>query len=191
VAASAPDWAVRTNLGLALATGRRVAFLEAGDLLAPTHLARLARALDEGTAAWASVDPPPGAPTLARWLEHGVRRGAWLIDRDRLGAVPLTFAEGAPEAEALLFTRLALLFPPAGVPGESTLDAPGPPSRGLDAVLEATRLRPLRGLSTLQALLEVPSVTAALDRHLEALPAVATWPLRRALGVLRGVRGKR
>jgi hypothetical protein len=176
------DWAVRADAGLAAARGRRVGILEAGDLPGPNHLGRLARALDEGTAAWASTSPPPGRLHLSGWLEHGVYRGRWLLDRDRLGAFPLTFAAGVPEAEALLFTRLALLFPPQAVGGASSLESPRPPSHGLAAVLAATRGRPLRGLTTLEALLQGPSAAEAL---VEALPAAAAGPLRRVLGALQ------
>jgi len=160
------DWAARTNLGLAAAQGQYVAFAEAGELFSPTHLSSLVKRLEDATAAWAlgastlagaPSEPRPPSFSLATWLRHGwVNRAEWLLDTARLGPFPLSFAEGVSAAEAVFFARLALLFAPTlggGAPGverlvQATVDVP--------ALLDAMKGRPLRALTTLEALLREP-----------------------------------
>jgi hypothetical protein len=160
------DAAARTNTGLAVAQGQYVAFAEAGALFAPMHLATLVRRLEEGTHAWAlsastvsgqPAEERPPAFSLSAWLEAGwVSRMDWLVDTARLGPFALTFPEGVDQGEAALFTRLALLFPPAWAAAAPTVERVS--ARGVDvpALLEATRSRPLRGLVPLDVMLAKP-----------------------------------
>ncbi len=175
VETAASDSAGRTNAGLARARGQYVAFLEAGELVGPLHLASLHATLEASTAAWAIASPPSLAPpfALVRWLEAGVvPRARWLIDRARLGPFALTFAEGTPLAEHLLFTRLALLFPPA-------LASTGP-SDSLPTSVHATddlraKLagRPLQTLTSLEALFVHEPLAVQLEQRVtERLEAV-------------------
>lgn len=166
LANASADPAARTNAGLLHAQGQYLAFVEAGVRFSPTHLGSLVRRLDAGTAAWAIApsarpgapeDARPGAFSLAGFVHGGfVHRAEWLLDTARLGPFPITFAEGTDAAELALFVRLALLFPPSWQAGPATverLEAPGPE---VAVLLEQLRGRPLRGLATLESLLELP-----------------------------------
>ena len=185
VASASEDWAVSSNLGLEPATGQYVTFLQAGELLAPRHLELLATRLEQATAAWALSSPPAphsGPFKLAGWLEHGsVNRARWLVDRERLGAFALTFAEGAPLAEAMLFTRLALLFAPACTGGKATVDSPREGPVDVAGLLTLLKARPLRTLTTLEALFEKPALASLLEERLESLKPGAGRTLGRAL----------
>ncbi|MBL8918986.1 MAG: glycosyltransferase family 2 protein [Myxococcaceae bacterium] len=180
--ADAPtDPAARTNAGLALAQGQYVAFAEEGTLFSPMHLTSLVRLLEDGTVAWALTSSATSARGAARparfdlgaWLRDGlVHRAEWLIDTSRLASFPLTFAEGERDADALLFARLGLLFPPAWRPDAPTVELSTPPSFAVDALLAKLRGRPLRGLTTLDALVQPPPVPALAAQVQERLAAV-------------------
>lgn len=175
------DAAARSNAGLAVTRGQYVAFLEAGELLDARHLAALVERLSAGTEAWAvatprvAVTPPFDA---AAWARAGAaHRGLWLIERERLGSFPLTFAEGTPQFELVLFLRLAALFAPAWKPGPPTLDSTREVSSDVDAVLQALAGRPLQALVPLARWLRAPPPPKVQDVVRDALgersPAVA------------------
>lgn len=173
VTTQSTDWAARSNAALDAATGQYVTFAEAGDLFDPRHLERLAAQLQPSTAAWALSSPGDAAPgpfRLADWLARGhTNRSRWLIDRSRLGAFALSFAEGSELAEAMLFTRLALLFVPSWVPGPITVDSPRASVGQADALLAQLHGRPLRTLASLESLFEKPELASLLEERLEAL----------------------
>jgi hypothetical protein len=189
------DAAARSNAGLALARGQYVAFLEAGELLEARHLAGLVERLTAGTEAWALATPrsPPAPPFDAgAWARAGLaHRGLWLVDRDRLGAFPLTFAEGSPHFELQLFLRLAALFPPGWRPGPPTLDSTRAVSADVDGLFAATAVRPLQALAPMSRLLRVPpspSVQAVVQEALEARSPVAAKAFGRAASLVERVR---
>lgn len=173
------DAAARTNVGLGLAQGQYVAFAEAGELFEPLHLTGLVKRLEEGTSAWAlgasrvsgqPLAPRPAQFSLAAWLRAGwLGRSEWVIDRARLGAFALTFAEGVEGFEAIVFARLGLLFPPAWQAGAPTVERLTPMASTLEPLLEAMRSRPLRGLVPLKELLqesEPPALKSMLKERL-------------------------
>lgn len=188
------DALARTNVGLARAQGQYVCCLEAGELLAREHLATLVRRLAEGTSAWA-LSPGPGTPapfSLRGWLEAGAaQRGRAVVDRQRLGAFPLDFAEGQALGEAVWFCRLAALFPPACGAGPVTLDSPRLVASRPEAVVEALRGRPLRAVTSLERLLEAPpeaEATEVVRAALEARSPVAARAFGKAVEVVERVR---
>ena len=189
------DPLARTNLGLARARGQYACCLEAGDLLDRRHLPALLEQLQAGTAAWA-LSPPPvdvgGRFSLRAWLDAGaVQRGRWLVDRERLGAFALTFAEGLPLAEAMLFCRLAAVFHPAFAPGAATLDTTRAAESSRAALREAMRGRPLRQLGSLDAeLADVPEVDlrAEVAARLEEASPGAAKLFERALDLVDRVK---
>ncbi|MEW5743413.1 MAG: glycosyltransferase family A protein [Myxococcota bacterium] len=173
VSSAAQDPAARINAGLALARGQYVSFLEAGELLDARHLSSLLERLSAGTEAWALATPraslAPPFDVLA-WCRAGAaHRGLWLVDRDRLGAFPLTFAEGTPHFELLLFLRLAALFPPAWKPSAPTLDSPRAASADVEGLLHAMQGRPLQALVPLARLLRAPPPPKVEDVVRDAL----------------------
>lgn len=155
------DALARTNFGLSRARGQYVCCLEAGELLDRSHLSQLVAQLSDGTAAWALSSPPVSVGarfSLKAWLDVGaVQRGRYVIDRARLGTFPLQFAEGLALGEAMLFCRLAALFPPSWAAGPCTLDSPRPVSASPKELVEALRARPLRTLELLDAQLREPA----------------------------------
>lgn len=189
------DALARTNLGLARARGQYACCLEAGELLDRAHLSGLLKALQDGTAAWA-LSPPPvdvgGRFALRAWLDAGaVQRGRWLVDRERLGAFALTFAEGLPLAEAMLFCRLAAVFHPAFAPGRATLDTQRTPDASRASLREAMRGRPLRQLASLDAeLADAPEVDlrAEVAARLEEASPGAAKLFERALDLVDRVK---
>ena len=156
----AADSLERTNGALTHARGQYVCCLEAGELLERTHLSSLVARLEAGTEAWAlsspSVDVGPRFE-LERWLEAGaVQRGRYLVDRARIATFPFTFATGVPLGEAMMFCRLAALFPPAWRPSAPTLDSQRGVTSSPAELVEAMKARPLRTLSTLEDQLRPP-----------------------------------
>ncbi|MCA3012055.1 MAG: glycosyltransferase family 2 protein [Myxococcaceae bacterium] len=199
--AASTDPLARTNAGLAAAQGQYLAFVEAGALLSPLHLASLVRRLEAGTQAWAlssssvAAMPAPERPavfSLATWLEAGwVSRLEWLLDTSRLGPFAVTFAEGTPGAEAALFARLALVFPPAWAPGAPSVERLAADGVDVAALLEATRGRPLRGLVTLRELLDrppPPALEVLVKQRLEAVDPRLAVGLERVSGAVKRVR---
>ncbi len=156
------DPLVRTNFGLTLARGRYVCCLEAGELLDRSHLATLVKRLSVGTEAWALGAPPIDLGPrfeVRTWLEAGaVQRGRYVIDRERIGAFPLQFAEGLELGEAMFFCRLAALFAPSWVRDFCTLDSPRQVASTPAALLEAMQGRPLRTIGALETQLREPEV---------------------------------
>lgn len=150
---------------LEAARGQYLALLMPGDTLSRDHFARLVTALQRGVSAWAleSADAPLQA--LAR---GAVDCCAYVVDRERLGPFSMTLPRGAPAAEAVLFARLAALFPAtlvAGGPSFERAQRPAP----IDEALTALRTRPLRMLVGLEELLrrsEEPSLRALLKDRL-------------------------
>jgi hypothetical protein len=192
---AAADPLARTNVGLARARGQYVCCLEAGELLDRTHLQALVGRLREGTAAWALSAPAEdvgGRFFLRAWLDAGaVQRGRYVVDRERLGAFALTYAEGLPLAEAVLFCRLAAVFPPSFVSGPPTLDSPRRPASGRAELREVLRTRPLRLLAALDAELADPApvdVRAEVEARLEARSPGAARVFARALDLVERVR---
>ncbi len=179
------DGNARLNEGLALAQGQYVAFAEAGALFAPMHFTSLVKQLEDGTLAWAMTTPLQGPFALRTWLESGVAKEQWLLDITRLGSFTITFAEGAPDADAVLFARLALLFPPAFSSAPSTVELLRQPTLDLPAMLAKLKGRPLRGLTTLEALLHTTPVPPLSDQVQERLAAIDP----RAAAVVERARG--
>ncbi len=189
------DPLARTNLGLARVRGQYACCLEAGELLDRAHLSSLLTLLQDGTAAWALSAPPVdvgGRFSLRAWLDAGaVQRGRWLVDRERLGAFALTFAEGLPLAEAMLFCRLAAVFHPAFAPGAPTLDSQRAPASSRAALREAMRARPLRQLASLDAeLADAPELDlrAEVAARLEEASPGAAKLFERAADLVERVR---
>ncbi len=174
VDSAAADFAGRTNAALAVARGQYVGFCEAGDLFGPLHFSALVSALANATQAWVVPAVEQRAFSLPAWLDApgGVDRAGWLLDRERLGAFALTFAEGTPLAEAALFTRLALLFTPSVLTGEVTLGR-AVASTDVEALRTQFAGRPLRTLSTFEGLFAQPRLSTLLEARLtERLDAV-------------------
>ena len=115
----------------------------------------------------------------------GRREGAVALDITRLGSFTITFAEGAPDADAVLFARLALLFPPAFTSAPSTVELLRQPTLDLPAMLAKLKGRPLRGLTTLEALLHTTPVPPLSDQVQERLAAIDP----RAAAVVERARG--
>jgi hypothetical protein len=184
----------RFNRGLEAATGQYVAFLEAGDLVEPGHFERLVGALQTRTEAWAlgpcvvggtPVELPPRF-SLERWVSLGaVEACAFVLDRERVGPFPLTFAEGSPASQAVLLTRLAVLFPPLWLGPGPGVQRPVSLGRATaQELLELFRARPLRSLGALGQVLappEKPQLTALVEEALEAKSPQAA----KALGLLK------
>lgn len=177
-----------TNLGLRRARGQRVCCLEAGELLDRTHLATLLELLEQSTAAWA-LSTGPGLTSnvfvLREWLAQGaVQRGRYVVDRARLGLFPFELAEGQPEAEAMLFCRLAALFEPAFVHAAPTLDSPRKPSASVQRLQALLATRPLRTITRLDEQL-APDVEPPLFALLEARLLERSEALGHLLGAAR------
>lgn len=195
VSSEGADAAARANAGLAPARGQYLAFLEAGELLEAAHFSALVERLAAGTEAWALATPrAPLTPPfeLGAWCRAGAaHRGLWLLDRERLGAFPITFAEGSAHAELLLFVRLAALFPPAWRSGPPTLDSPRTASSDVDGLLHAMQGRPLQALVPLARLLRAPPsprVEAVVREALEARSPAAARAFDRAAALVERVR---
>jgi hypothetical protein len=150
----------RTNFGLTRARGQYVCCLEAGELLERAHLSSLVSRLSAGTEAWALSSPPVDLGRrfeLKRWLDAGaVQRGRYVLDRQRLGTFPLSFATGLALGEAMFFCRLVAVFGPAWNGGACTLDSQRAVSSSSAELTEAMRGRPLRTLSALEDQLREP-----------------------------------
>ncbi len=181
-----PDSAARANRGLELAHGQYVTFVEAGDLLDAMHLGSLKDRLEKGTAAWAlapvraagQVPELPATFDLATWLAAGATaRCGWMVDTARIGPFPLSLPEGDVLADAMLFARLAALFPPSWGQGKATVDrtAPVQPGQGRALVAQLSA-RPLRVLSTLDEVTREtppPVLEALLRERVEAASPTA------------------
>jgi hypothetical protein len=147
------------------ARGQYLALLMPGDTFSRDHFARLVQALQLGVSAWAleSTDPPLSA--LAR---GAVDCCAFVVDRERLGPFTLTLPRGAPAAEAVLFARLAAVFPAALVQGGPSFERAQKPEP-IEEALSALRTRPLRLLVGLEEALQrstEPSLRALLKDRL-------------------------
>ncbi len=198
IPSSSTDASARTNAGVAAAQGQYLAFAEAGELLAPTHLSTLVKRLEDGTTAWAlgtsSVAGEPaearsGAFSLAGWLRQGwVSRSEWLLDTARLGPFPVTFAEGVSAFEAVFFARLALLFPPAWSPGAPSVERLSVSTVDVPALLDAMKGRPLRALVTLEELLREPRKSELAELVRERLDPRAQQAFDRTKAVVDRVR---
>ena len=154
------------------ACGRYVTFRKGP--VPPGHEARLIAALQRDTAAWAVAS---GATSVRQALLEGrVARESSIVDRERIGPFALVVPDDAPAADAVLFARLAAVFPPVFVPG------PAPaPVEGVQAALEVMKARPLRMLTTLEALVsQAPPRHPIVDRLDDELEQRAPR-LRRAL----------
>lgn len=150
---------------LEAARGQYLAQLMPGDTLSRDHFARLVAALQRGVSAWAleSVEAPLEA--LAR---GAVDCCGYVVDRERLGPFSMTLPRGAPAAEAVLFARLAALFPATLVAGGPSFERAQKPAPIAEA-LTALRTRPLRVLTGLEELLQrspEPSLRALLKGRL-------------------------
>lgn len=129
----------------------------------PGHDERLMQALKNGTTAWAVAC---GAGSVRQALLEGrVARECWMVDRDRIGPFALSVPDDAPAADAVLFARLAAVFPPVFLPGPSP-----EPVEGVAGALEAMKTRPLRMLTTLDALVAETSVLETLKRLVTRSP---------------------
>jgi hypothetical protein len=173
--------------GIDDARGQYLGLLEAGDLIDAEHYARLIGALQRGTAAWAIAPTRRGSPPLSvrAFLQHGVtERCAYVVDRERLGSFTVSLPESAPAAEAVLFARLAAVFPPVFVAGPATSEraaerAPPPVAEAL----EAMKARPLRMLTTLEELIahDPPMLHHAVADRVDAEMKKRAPRLHRAL----------
>ncbi|PZR14529.1 MAG: hypothetical protein DI536_10785 [Archangium gephyra] len=144
------DALARTNVGLELARGQYVCCVEAGELLERSHLSSLVKRLEDGTAAWALSGDGGARFEVRAWLEAGaVHRARYVVDRERLGSFTLLFAEGVDLAEAMMFCRLAALFPPSWLPGPSTVDVTRAVKSDPASLREVLAARPLRTLSAI------------------------------------------
>ena len=195
VGAAPADPLARTNLGLTRARGRYVCCLEAGELLERSHVSGLVKQLTTGTAAWALSSPPGDVGRrfeLKRWLDAGaLQRGRWLVDRERLGTFPLQFAEGLALGEAMVFCRLAAIFPPAWNAGPCTLDSQRTVASSPSALLEAMQGRPLRTLTALDAQLREPpavDVGEVLHQRIASRSELAGRVFGRAQALVERVR---
>lgn len=196
VSCDSDDPGARSNAGLAVARGQYAAFFEAGELLAASHLSALVERLGAGTEAWALSTPraPELSPPfeVGAWCRAGaVHRGLWLVDRERLGAFPLTFAEGSAQFEVLAFVRLAALFPPAWRAGPATLDSPRTPPAEVDVLVAAMQARPLQALVPVARVLKAaptPRVEDVVRDALEARSPAAARAFERASSLVERVR---
>ena len=183
LAAPSADFAVRTNAALPRARGQYLALLEAGDTVEPQHFGQLLRSLEQGTGAWvvAALKQPgtgqlPARFSLPDWLAAGsTARCMLLLDRERLGPFPLTFAEGVDQAEALFLARLAALFPALAASGLPSVERPTP-AASFDplALAQSMKARPLRAIGPL-VLANEEGWGDRLERDLERrLPGLGT-----------------
>lgn len=185
------DAATCVNAGLRVATGQYVAFAEAGDLFDSRHLVELVTRLEQGTEAWAvgrtNASLPPSF-SLAAWLTRGAAsRSAWLVDRERLGRFSLTCAEQIDGFEALAFARLALVFAPAVLP-RVTLEKASAQPVDVAAVLSGLGGRPLRGLTTLKDVMDLPRLEEVLQQRLEAVDPRLSNAMERGRSAVEKVR---
>ncbi len=127
-------------------------------------------ALRNGTAAWAVVGPHQ---SLRAALLQGY--SGFIVDRTRTGPFSLELAREAPAAEAMLFARLAAVFPPLFV------HAPTATAQPIQGVLEALKARPLRMLVTLDELVGEAPLRHALADKVDAQLKARTPNLHRAL----------
>lgn len=147
------------------ARGQYLAFVRAGDVIYRDHWSRLVVALQRGLSAWAIESD---VPVLQRLREGAVDCCAWVVDRDRLGPFALTLPVDAPAAEAVLFARLAAVFPATLVPGGPSYERAAKPAPVSDAIV-AMQARPLRLLLALtEALTEKPHAPPQLRDALKA-----------------------
>lgn len=185
----------RTNFGLARARGQYVCCLEAGELLERSHVSALVERLKAGIEAWALSSPPIDLGRrfeLKRWLDAGaVQRGRYVVDRERIGTFPLSFATGLELGEAMLFCRLAAIFPPAWNASAPTLDSPRTVTSSASALLETMRARPLRTIGSLDAGLQAPApvdVVEVLNERLAEKSEVAGRIFGQARALVERVR---
>ncbi len=185
----------RTNFGLSRARGQYVCCLEAGELLDRSHLSSLVERLKAGTEAWALSSPPVDLGRrfeLKAWLDAGaVQRGRYVVDRERLGTFPLSFATGLELGEAMVFCRLAAIFAPAWSASACTLDSPRTVSASPVALVEAMRARPLRTMGSLEAQLQEPvpvDVVEVINARLAQKSEVAGRVFGQARGLVERVR---
>ena len=171
------DFAARTNAALPRARGQYLAFLEAGDTVERIHFRQALKSLESGTSAWAIAavqQPGTGVPdsafALPDWLAAGQgARCGLVLDRNRLGPFPLTFAEGIAEAEPLFLARLAALFTAITVRGAPTVERPSPrPAFDPRALADAMKARPLRAVGPLVLAGAAPASIGRLDRWLKS-----------------------
>jgi hypothetical protein len=177
------------NDGIALGTGQYLAFASAPELFSPLHVSSLRECLEAGTNAWiVGTAGAPGPFSVAEALRRRqVQRSQWLLDRNRLGPFPITFAEGVEFPDALFFTRLALLFRPAHEPRSQPVEGTVTPPLDLERFLASLRGRPLRGVVSLDELLSPPpSLGALVEERLAADPR-AKVVLERAKGLVSRV----
>ncbi len=170
------DFAARTNAAVPRARGQYLAFLEAGDTVERIHFRQALKSLEAGTSAWAiagvaqaGAAVPDAAFALPAWLAAGQgARCGLVLDRDRLGPFPLTFAEGVAEAEPLFLARLAALFPAITLRGAATVTRPTPRAPfDARALAEAMKARPLRAIGPLVLATEA-APARGLDRWLKS-----------------------
>jgi hypothetical protein len=105
---------------------------------------RLIEALKNDTAAWAVAGE---AASVRQALLTGAC-STFVVDRERVGPFPLVLLKDAPAPEAVLFARLAAVFPPLFVGGP-----PLPRVAPITEALDAMKARPLRMLTTLESFL--------------------------------------
>ena len=178
------DALARTNEGVRAARGQYLCLLEAGELLERTHVSSLVKQLEDDTAAWA-LSPSTARGGLRAWLESGsIHRGRFVLDRERLGTFPLSFAEGVPLGEAMFFTRLWALFTPVMATGAPTFDTQRVLESSPAALREVLKARPLRTLSEVD-LREPPApppvdLPAELEKKLRARSEPAARLFHRA-----------
>jgi len=159
------DELARTNEGLRIARGQYVCMLEAGELLERTHVSSLVKQLEDNTAAWA-LSPAKARGGVREWLESGaIHRGRFVLDRERLGTFPLSFAEGVALGEAMFFTRLWALFTPVMAAGVATLDTQRVLESSAASLREVLKGRPLRTLSEID--LREPPAPPPVDLAVE------------------------
>lgn len=147
------------------ARGQYLALLMPGDTLTRDHFARLVQALQRGVSAWAIESAVPPLEALER---GAVDCCAYVVDRDRIGPFALALPRGAPAAEAVLFARLASLFPATLVAGGPSFERAQKPAP-IEEALVALRTRPLRmlvGLEEAIAKSPEPSIRALLKDRL-------------------------
>jgi hypothetical protein len=167
---------VRSDAELAAARGQYVAF-------GGSDHARVMRALENATNAWAVA----GDATSVRQalLTGACSRESYVIDRERIGPFALNVPEDAPAADAVMFARLAAVFPPLFVGGPAL-----PRVAPITEALGQMTARPLRMLTTLDALIgETPLRHSVIDRVDEELKK-RTPNLHRALKGLAEDLGK-